>query len=314
MSFSSKLKHELCNLPQSDRHCELAELAGIINTCGNIYTNRQTYSVSIQTENAIVAKRFYSIAKKMNINCEVTVKNNRQFKKNRIYAVVINEEQSSRKLLQATGLLIFKDRQNILKKQINKMLVKSSCCKRSYIRGAFISGGYLSNPEKNYHLEFVSSEYDLSVQLSEIINFFNLNSKVIERKNNYVVYLKESESIVDLLNVMGAHSSLMNLENVRIIKDMRNNVNRIVNCETANINKTVSAAVKQIEDIIFVKNTKGLQFLPATLEQVAILRLENSDATLKEIGAMLTPAIGKSGVNHRLRKISEIAENLRGGI
>lgn len=315
MSFSSILKHELCSLYQNDKHCDLSELAGIINTCGNIYLNNNKYILEVHTENAIVAKRFYSLVKKsLEINCEITTKNTNQFKKSRIYTVLTKDDASSEKLLHATGLLNFENGNYIFKKQINKLLVASNCCKRSYIRGAFIAGGSLSNPEKTYHLEFVNSDFELSTQLSELINFFDLNSKIIERKNNYVIYLKESENIVDILNIMGAYNSLMNLENVRIIKDMRNNVNRIVNCETANINKTVDAAINQIDDINFIKNCRGLEFLSKNLEQVASLRLENPEATLKEIGTMLTPKVGKSGVNHRLRKISEIAENLRGGI
>ena len=315
MSFSSQLKLELCNLNQNDRHCDLAELSGMLNACGVVFEKGQMNFICINTESVVVAKRFYSLIKKnFSINCQVAIRNSKQFKKNRVYVVTVSENLSSQKLLKALGLLVCENGKSSFQKKIDSLIVKSDCCKRSYIRGAFISSGSLSNPEKTYHLEFVNSNYHLSKQLSDLINCFGLNSKIIERKNNYVVYLKESENIVDLLNVMGAYSSLMKLENVRILKDMRNNVNRIVNCETANINKTVDAAVKQIEDIKFIIHHRGLQFLPVNLRQVALFRLENPDATLKEIGAMLTPSVGKSGVNHRLRKINQIAENLRGGI
>jgi DNA-binding protein WhiA len=196
-------------------------------------------------------------------------------------------------------------------RRVSPQLVKSTSCRRAYIRGAFISGGSVSDPEKNYHLEFINTDRTLSEGLSKVIQSFGLHPKIIERKAHYIVYLKEGESIVDLLNIMGAHQSLLNMENLRIVKDMRNNVNRIVNCETANLSKTVNAAVKQVNDIKTIAHLKGLGYLSSQLEEVAVIRLKYEQASLKEIGQMLSPPVSKSGVNHRLRKISEIAEHLR---
>jgi len=196
---------------------------------------------------------------------------------------------------------------------VSQAVVERDCCRRAYIRGAFISGGSLSDPEKTYHMEFVNSSQSLITSLSRIIGGFGAHSRVIRRKSHYIAYLKEGEHIVDLLNVMGAHLSLMDLENLRIVKDMRNNVNRIVNCETANLSKVVLAAVKQINDIEYINRSKGLGYLNGQLLEVANLRLANTESSLAEIGMMLVPPVGKSGVNHRLRKISEIAESLRGG-
>ena len=147
--------------------------------------------------------------------------------------------------------------------------------------------------------------------MKELINEFGFNSKVVSRKNNYVVYLKESEQISDLLSIIGAHTALLNLQNAKIVKAMRNNVNRIVNCETANLSKTVNAAVRQIENIKLIKSTIGIDSIPANLQEIANLRLMYEDLSLKELGEMLTPPIGKSGVNHRLRKIEEIAQNIK---
>ena len=140
---------------------------------------------------------------------------------------------------------------------------------------------------------------------------FGVDAKIVERKKHYVVYLKEGAQIVDMLNVMGAHVALMNLENVRILKEMRNSVNRKVNCETANISKTVNAAVRQVEDIQLIVEKQGMSSLPENLQEIARVRMENPDMPLKELGALLTPPIGKSGVNHRLRRIGEIADRLR---
>ena len=176
-----------------------------------------------------------------------------------------------------------------------------------------MSSGSVSDPEKNYHAEFVCADEEKSIQLRDIINSFELDSKIIKRKEHYVVYLKEGEQIADLLNVMGAHISLLDMENVRILKDMRNNINRKVNCETANLNKTIAASVKQIEDIEFIRQNYGLGYLPKVLEDMASLRLQYPEVSLKELGEMVEPKVGKSGVNHRLRKISSIAEGLREG-
>ena len=183
--------------------------------------------------------------------------------------------------------------------------------KRAYIRGAFLAAGSMSDPSKSYHFEIVCDEEEQAEYLKELMSGFELDGKVVQRKKNYVVYLKEGSQIVDILNVMEAHVALMELENVRIMKEMRNSVNRKVNCETANINKTVSAAVKQTEDIRYIQDTVGFEKLSEGLKDVALTRLAYPDATLKELGELLENPIGKSGVNHRLRKLSEIAEKLR---
>ena len=162
-------------------------------------------------------------------------------------------------------------------------------------------------------MEFVLADKFSAEQLRELINSFGLDAKVVERKEHYVVYLKEGEQIVDLLNIMEAPLALMDLENVRIVKEMRNDINRKVNCETANLNKVVGAAVKQLEDIEYIEEHMGLSQLPEQLEEIARLRLEYPDKSLKELGSFLSTPVGKSGVNHRLRKISSIAEALREG-
>ena len=169
----------------------------------------------------------------------------------------------------------------------------------------------MSDPEKAYHLEIVCNSQERARQLQEIINSFEMEAKIVQRKKSYVVYLKEGSQIVDILNIMEAHVSLLNMENVRILKEMRNSVNRQVNCETANINKTVSAAVKQVEDINYIKSMRGLDSLPDNLKEIALIRLQYPQAPLKELGTFLEPPVGKSGVNHRLRKLCEMAEEIR---
>jgi len=185
------------------------------------------------------------------------------------------------------------------------------CCKRAFIRGAFLASGSISDPEKGYHFEIVCSDEQKAEQLRELIRSFEIDAKIVMRKKSYVVYVKEGAQIVDMLAVMEANVALMNLENIRIVKEMRNTVNRKVNCETANINKTVNAAVKQTEDIRLIQEKMGFHNLNEGLAEIAELRLQYPEATLKELGMMLNPQVGKSGVNHRLRKLSQIADGLR---
>ena len=189
--------------------------------------------------------------------------------------------------------------------------VQAVCCKRAYIRGAFLAAGSMSDPTKSYHLEIVCAQEERAEHLKTLMNSFGTDAKIVQRKRMHVVYLKEGSQIVDMLNVMEAHVALLELENVRILKEMRNAVNRKVNCETANINKTVSAAVRQMEDIAYIRDTIGFDELPDGLKDVALTRLAYPDAALKELGSLLREPVGKSGVNHRLRKLSEIANKLR---
>lgn len=199
-----------------------------------------------------------------------------------------------------------------LEEPVSRLILKNACCKRAFLRGAFLSVGSMSDPAKGYHLEFACADAAKAVQLREVMAAFDIESKIIVRKKYHVVYLKEGSGIVDLLNVCGAPVSLMNLENLRILKDMRNSVNRRVNCETANITKTVNAAARQVEDIEFLRVNYGFRNLPAPLREMAEVRLEHPDAPLKELGECFQPPIGKSGVNHRLRRLGELAEKVRG--
>lgn len=313
MSFSSLAKTELCRINEEKKCCQVAELAAITRISGTIsIKGREGLSFKIQTENPAIARRIFTLLKSaFGIHTEILVKKSNSLKKNNIYILVVNQDMGSKEILIKTG--IFKEHSDGTLGFSNKIgsVVKKSCCKRAYIRGAFLAGGSISNPEKTYHMEFVVNGMEQAEELTKLINSFNLTAKIIQRKNSYVVYLKEGDQIIDLLNIIGAHSALLNLENVRIYKEMRNNVNRLVNCETANLNKTVDAAVRQIEAIEFIKEKVGLKKLPQGLREIADLRIKYPDVSLKELGEMLNPPLGKSGVNHRLRKIEKIAEELK---
>lgn len=313
MSFSKEVKEELSKHSSMSRHCNIAEIAAIISLCGRIViSERNNYSVKIRSENIALARKYFTLLKKtFNIIAEITIKQNLNVTKSRTYTITVNKHNDAMRILQASKLLneYGEIEENM---SASNVIIMNQCCKRAFIRGAFLAVGSISTPEKNYHLEIVCNTIEKAEQLSRIINSFEIESKIVERKRHFVVYIKEGSSIVDILNVMEAHVALMNLENVRILKEMRNSVNRKVNCETANINKTVAAAVKQIEDIEYIRDTMGFSNLPSQLREMAEVRLNNPDASLKELGGLLSPAVGKSGVNHRLRKLSNIADELRG--
>lgn len=311
MSFSSKVKGELSLHFGNGRHCEIAEIAAYVNIYGQIAVFGGNFCLKIQTENDYAVKKCFTLLRNtFNMIADVSVRISGQKRQTKVYTLLVRDAVA---ILQATGILTIEKEQKKLKKRIYPPVVSSICCRRAYIRGAFISVGSVNDPEKNYHLEFVLADLSAAEQLRDLINAFGLDAKVVERKEHYIVYLKEGEQIVDLLNIMEAPLALIDLENVRIVKEMRNDINRKVNCETANLNKVVGAAVKQLEDINYIEETIGLARLPEQLAEVARVRLEYPDRSLKELGSFLMTPVGKSGVNHRLRKISSIAEALREG-
>ena len=312
MSFSSEVKEELSEQIASGRHCRLAEIAAILSLCGKIViTENDRYCVKIQTENLAVARKYFTLLRKtFNIRAEVSVRKSREV---RFYSVIVSKDPEARRLLGETCLLDEDGNVSECMSPMHHRLLRQNCCRRAFIRGAFLAVGSVSDPKKSYHFEIVCTAPEKARQLQELLASYDVDAKVVLRKRHYVVYIKEGSQIVELLGLMGAHISLMQLENVRIVKEMRNSVNRKVNCETANLNKTVSAAVRQAEDIRYIQEKIGLDKLPMDLEETARLRLEHTEASLKELGDMLSPKVGKSGVNHRLRKLSQIADDLREG-
>ena len=305
MSFSGEVKAELEKHISKSRHCQLAELAAIISFSGRMILTGADPRLEIATEHAGLAKKCYTLLKRaFDISAELSEQNPG--------VLYIEEQDAMRRVLMALKFLEEDGSLHPFRQAVNGILLQKSCCRRTFVRGAFLASGSMSDPHKSYHFEIVCATPQQAEQLRTVISDFGMDAKVVERKKHHVVYLKEGAQIVDLLNVMEAHVALMDLENVRIFKEMRNSVNRKVNCETANIHKTVSAAVKQIEDIEFLKTAGSFSELSEELLETAGIRLENPDASLKELGLMHNPPIGKSGVNHRLRKLSNLAETLRG--
>lgn len=287
MSFSAEVKEELAKHISPARHCQMAELSAMLHYAGQYGLMEDgTLTIGFQSENEAVLRKGFTLLKKAyNIDTVIGVKGQKK----------------------ADLLAIMGD----LSGPADTSLLKQACCRRAFIRGAFLSCGSISDPTKGYHLEFVCNNRTQAEQLQEIIGQFDIEAKIVCRKKYFVVYVKEGAGIVELLNIMEAHVALMNLENLRILKEMRNSINRRVNCEAANIQKTVQASTRQVEDIIYLRDYYVFSRLPDNLREMAEVRLAYPEAALKELGEYLSPPVGKSGVNHRLRKLSELAEKLR---
>ncbi|MEK3992045.1 DNA-binding protein WhiA [Robertmurraya sp. FSL R5-0851] len=310
MSFASETKKELTNI-EGKGCCGKAELSALIRMNGSLSFSNRKLVVDIQTENAAIARRIYTLVKRYyDVQVELLVRKKMRLKKNNVYIVRLS--QDAKIILEDLFIL---EEGFVFAHNIAEVLIKKKCCKRSYLRGAFLAGGSVNNPEtSSYHLEIFSLYKEHNDSLCELMNTFGLNSKTLERKKGFITYLKEAEKITEFLNIIGAHNALLRFEDIRIVRDMRNSVNRLVNCETANLNKTIGASLRQVENIRFIQDTVGLHILPEKLREIAELRIAYQDVTLKELGEMVSGGnISKSGINHRLRKIDEIAEKLRVG-
>ena len=292
MSFASDMKNELTRIEVDESNAK-AELSALIRMNGALSLSNQQFVINVQTENATTARRIYSLIK-------------------RIFNVYIcRTKMLAKEILNDLGIL----KKGVFTHDIDPDMIKDDEMKRSYLRGAFLAGGSVNNPEtSSYHLEIFSQYEDHSEGLTKLMNSYELNAKHLERKKGSIAYLKEAEKISDFLSLIGGYQALLKFEDVRIVRDMRNSVNRLVNCETANLNKTVSAAMKQVESIQLIDEEIGLENLPDRLREVAKLRVEHQEISLKELGEMVsTGPISKSGMNHRLRKLNELADKIRNG-
>lgn len=311
MSFSSKAKNELARIRTEGICCNRAELSGIVRVSGSLeFAGKNLMNLRIVTENPAVARLIFILFKKVyRLHSDLVMKENKTLNKHHLYEIYI---KNANEILTDLDILRVEEDSYLLNDQLPKNLLKKNCCKKAYLRGIFLGGGSLSAPEKSYHLELITHN---DYYADELVNFmnthYNLGAKYTLRKKNYIVYMKESEKIVDFLNIISAHQTLLAYENVRIIKQMRNDVNRVVNCETANLTKTIDASYEQINAIKIIDETEGLDSLPDRLREIAYARLENPESSLKELGESLSPPIGKSGVNHRLKKLLEIADTIQ---
>lgn len=306
MSFSATTKNELARIRGGDKCCKLAELAALVKMDGRLHFNAGRVFLDVRNHNAAVARKTFSLVKELfDISAKVMVRRKARLRKNNVYLVRIFSAGGMEDILTALGFV--NQPGDFLKHLLHK-----DCCRRSYLRGLFLGGGSVNSPDRAYHMEISTSDLCFARDIKNILRGFDLLARISPRKYQHVVYLKESDQISRCLNVMGAHNAVLDFENKRVYKEVRNQVNRLVNCETANLSKTVEAAVRQVEDIRLIEQVKGLNSLPSSLYQAAKARLKYPDASLRELGELMVPPVGKSGMNHRLRKLAQMAGRLRG--
>ena len=304
MSFSSDVKKELTDIVPKSIHCRRAELAGMIAINGRLEISENSKTFIIRAENEVLEKKIRKLSGLV-------------ISENEDYLILKNEKLHHRKLVITdddisgeyfTGLKLGLSGTHI---SVNDMITERNCCKQSYLRGAFLAGGSVGSPDKNYQLSISCAERAEAEKICKMAESIHLTFKLQEKKDSYVAYIKDGDTISGFLAAVGAANSVMEFENIRILKDIRNNVNREVNCDAANIRKAAGAATKQIDDIRYIMEHGGLETLPDNLRTVALARMEHPLLTIKELGEELSPQLSKSCINHRLRRIGEIADDLR---
>ncbi len=303
MSFSYNVKEELAKKNEAPKHCRVAQLSAMAAFCA-IY---QDGGIVFRHENSLVLDVVKDLLKSA-----FSLEEN-DFEERPGILSVRNNEAAGQVLMGIKWMTGAGEDTCIERKIFSSILLRNDCCKKAYLRGAFLCAGSVNDPNGAYHFEIVCRSKEEAEAVASLLKGFSLDVKTIERKKHTIAYLKDGSNITDALNLMGAFNAQMEFYNVMILKDMRNNVNRKVNCETANLKKTVSASLKQIEDIEYIRDNIGMEALKEGLREVALLRLDNPDASLKDLGEMLEPPLGRSGVNHRLKAISEFAEEHRNG-
>lgn len=311
MSFAAEIKKELALIRPDKKCCMLAEIAGFIRVAGSVRIIKGKMVPVITLDSLEVASHFQEIFKDYyEAKMEMEISKGTSLTKGNIYNMWVEDPKGEmgEKILREVGILTVKEGYDTLTDGIYEGLIKSKCCKKAYLRGAFLGAGTVSNPTRAYHLEFVLNTEILAKDVQKLINsFVGLNAKMVARKNKWIVYVKDSEQIIDILNIVGAHGHLLKYEEIRLARELRNSANRLKNCDDANTDKIVNTAQRQIEAISIIEETIGLDSLPSKLREIAVIRMANPEMSLSELGEILAPPLKKSGVNHRLRKIEEIA-------
>lgn len=308
MSFSSDVKEELARVIPEQMCCRKAELVGLFKACGSMTIGRSGTSLSVSVENASVARKAFSYLKEIyRLTPQIVVQQQRRLRVGNVYVVGVDSLKAVASLIKDLGVI--EPEEALLRKISGPQ--GASCCAKSLLRGLFLGSGSVTAPGRGHHLEVVLNDSPTAEQVIRVFGRFGMVLKAASRKHKFIVYSKQAQDIADVLNLLGAHSSLMRYEDVRAYKTIKSRVNRIVNMETANLTKVARAASKQAEDIRLIESRIGLSALPGNLEEIARLRLSHPDASLSELGQMLPAPLTKSGINHRMRRIAGIADDLR---
>ncbi|MCL2525999.1 MAG: DNA-binding protein WhiA [Coriobacteriia bacterium] len=308
MSFTAEVRDELSRLEQTRECCNKAELSALLRLDGTVTrTGSDQYRLEVSTENAQVARRIIRMVKNLyGIKPELTMRRNVLHKTNN-YQITIPNQPRLEAILLELGLAgtVY------LSGNIEPALIKRECCSMAYLRGAFLSAGFIASPKGDFHFEIRTHTQALAQELAALMARFNIEGRVISRRDTWTVYLKGAEPIINFLALVGAHNALLETENVRIIKSYRNDVNRRVNAEIANQAKASEAALSQLEDIRVIDSAVGLDSLAPALADFARLRMQNPDLSLRELGEASTPPLSKSAVNHRMRRLHDKAQRIK---
>ena len=315
MSFSQDVKKELTTVSIGKKCCQLALAAGFLRFAGSITLGPSGMGVKVSTSNAAVARLFVSVAKdyfgaKTSLTTQMS---DQPLLKRRSYDLTITPEMNAEGILREAGILGVREGSNYITDGISQEIIKKRCCRKACLRGIFLAAGTVSDPARSYHFEISCASEYMAQDVRKLIAGFGLKAKVAQRRGSFVVYLKDSEQIADILSIMGASAQLFRFQNVRITKEMKGTANRIANCESANLQRSVNSAVKQIADIEYIEKTRGLSWLGEKLKKTAELRRDNPELPLSELAGLFDPPLAKAGLSHRLSKISEMAENIRKG-
>lgn len=313
MSFSSETKNELARIMPEKKCCMLAEIAGFMRFAGSIHlAGGGRFRIVLTTSNPAVARHYKTLIKNyFSIDTAVGMGQDNSLKKGHAYMLSIGPEDLSEQILRETGILMVKEGMNFISDGIYDGLIKTKCCRKSYLRGAFLGAGSVNNPEKEYHFEITTGTETLAKDLRRLLNsFVDINARIVARKKGYGVYLKAGEQVRDVIAIMGASGQFFKFDEIMMMKGLRSQTYRLNNIDNANIDKSLKAAEKQIMSIRKIQEKKGLDYLSAKLREAAEVRLENPDVGREELGRMMSPPLSKSGINNRLRRIEEIAKEL----
>ncbi|MBR5129350.1 MAG: DNA-binding protein WhiA, partial [Firmicutes bacterium] len=300
-------------LESEKKCCQLAEIAGFLRVAGSIgLAGFGKFKIMITSENPAVMRHYKKLLHEyFDIDTTLKVGEGNSVGKKRAYKLTIDAENRSEQILRETGILLVREGNNYISDGIYDGLIRTKCCKKAYLRGVFMGVGTMSDPEKSYHLEFVCRTETLAKDLRKLINsFVDLQAKETKRGKSHLVYVKKADYIGDILGIMGADTHSLIITTTQVEKSMRNKVNRMANCDNANLDRVVEAAMKQSAAIEKIEKEKGLDWLPDKLREVALLRKENPDLTIAALGELCDPPLKKSGINGRLKKIVELAEKI----
>lgn len=308
MAFSTRVKNELARFEPPIKCCKIAELSAILKTCGSLHIRKGGYAFHATSGNAAVARNVVKSFKTLyHLQTEVTTRRS-FFRRANSYVIHIPVQDQLPQVLNELGIL---NHQSLLEYSIPPRLFKNKSCRTYFLRGAFLGAGFLSDPKGEYHFELVLKNYELAASLTDLFHELNLPAKLTYSRKKHIVYLTGSEHIIRFLALIGAHKALLDWEDARTLKEVRNQVNRGVNCDTANLDKTVEAALGQLRDIALIEEEVGILSLYKSLQEIVSLRKQHPYASISELGEAHSPSLSKSAVYHRIRRLSRIADGLR---